>query len=573
MSYKVKFQQVTKKYKMYNKQIEKVKDLFWNRGKGEYHYALNNISFTVDKGEIVGVIGLNGSGKSTLSNLIAGVTMPNEGTVDIKGSASLIAIGAGLNNKLTGLENIELKGLMMGLTKKQIQEITPKVIEFADIGKFINQPVKTYSSGMKSRLGFAISVNIDPDILVIDEALSVGDQTFTNKCLEKMNEFKENGKTIFFISHSLSQVKSFCTKALWIHYGHVKEYGDINEVADQYGQFLKEYNKMSKEEREHFREKQLNELSHGLLNNGTSVSKDTGEHSKEESAEPLSLSRSKRIGNKQKSSSRKKSFTKKVLLPAAAVILLGSAGYAVYAAQSASHLTKQTESKKQSSASSTAQKKQQAEKAVINTKTAFVREEPDLESSQKAVLSFGEIYKVLEEKKDPAEDIKWVKLNAEQGKEGWVSSALLTPYTEQQSTLTNKNIDSLNSLVRSKYNISISKLLSPLSETQKNLMENQALPLTNQYESNDGTLLNYGSVQYVALNNMITEVSLRNVDEDTEDILSLLKKKPLFINDKEGLYFYQSKNYYIKVYTNVKTNKIKIISFVEREKAEGKQMK
>ncbi|MCU7710154.1 teichoic acids export ABC transporter ATP-binding subunit TagH [Priestia sp. JV24] len=570
MSYKVKFQQVTKKYKMYNKQIEKVKDLFWNRGKGEYHYALNNISFTVDEGEIVGVIGLNGSGKSTLSNLIAGVTMPNEGTVDIKGSASLIAIGAGLNNKLTGLENIELKGLMMGLTKKQIQEITPKVIEFADIGKFINQPVKTYSSGMKSRLGFAISVNIDPDILVIDEALSVGDQTFTNKCLEKMNEFKENGKTIFFISHSLSQVKSFCTKALWIHYGHVKEYGDINEVADQYGQFLKEYNKMSKEEREQFREKQLNEFSHGLLNNGTSVSEDTGEHSKEKAAESLSLSRSKRIGTKRKSVSGKKNFAKKVLLPAAAVILLGSAGYAVYAAQSASHAAKQTESKTQSSASGTAQKKQQAGKVVINTKTAFVREDPDLESNQKAVLSFGEIYQVLQEKKDPAEDIKWVKLNAGQGKEGWVSSALLTPYTEQQSGLTNKNIDSLDSLVRSKYNISISKLLSPLSETQQNLMGNQALSLTNQYESNDGTLLNYGSVQYVALNNMITEVSLRNVDEDTEDILSLLKKKPLFINDKEGLYFYQSKNYYIKVYTNLKTNKIKIISFVERDKAEDK---
>ncbi|MED4263444.1 teichoic acids export ABC transporter ATP-binding subunit TagH [Priestia megaterium] len=570
MSYKVKFQKVTKKYKMYNKQIEKVKDLFWNRGKGEYHYALNNISFTVDEGEIVGVIGLNGSGKSTLSNLIAGVTMPNEGTVDIKGSASLIAIGAGLNNKLTGLENIELKGLMMGLTKKQIQEITPKVIEFADIGKFINQPVKTYSSGMKSRLGFAISVNIDPDILVIDEALSVGDQTFTNKCLEKMNEFKENGKTIFFISHSLSQVKSFCTKALWIHYGHVKEYGDINEVADQYGQFLKEYNKMSKEEREQFREKQLNEFSHGLLNNGTSVSEDTGEHSKEKAAESLSLSRSKRIGTKRKSVSGKKSFAKKVLLPAAAVILLGSAGYAVYAAQSASHAAKQTESKTQSSASGTAQKKQQAGKVVINTKTAFVREDPDLESNQKAVLSFGEIYQVLQEKKDPAEDIKWVKLNAGQGKEGWVSSALLTPYTEQQSGLTNKNIDSLDSLVRSKYNISISKLLSPLSETQQNLMGNQALSLTNQYESNDGTLLNYGSVQYVALNNVVTEVSLRNVDEDTEEILSLIKKKPLFINDKEGLYFYQSKNYYIKIYTNLKTNKIKIISFVSRENAEDK---
>ncbi|MBV6736441.1 teichoic acids export ABC transporter ATP-binding subunit TagH [Priestia megaterium] len=570
MSYKVKFIDVTKKYKMYNKQTDKIKDLLLNRDKGEYHYALNKVSFEVNEGEIVGVIGLNGSGKSTLSNLIAGVTMPNAGTVDIKGSASLIAIGVGLNNQLTGLENIELKGLMMGLNKHQIKEIVPKVIEFADIGKFINQPVKTYSSGMKSRLGFAISVNIDPDILVIDEALSVGDQTFTNKCLEKMNEFKENGKTIFFISHSLSQVKSFCTKALWIHYGHVKEYGDINEVGGRYGQFLKEYNAMSKEEREQFREKQLNEFSHGLLNNGDSVSEDKNKTSKEKSTESLSLTRSKRIENKQKSFSRKKSFAKKVLLPAAAVILLGSAGYAVYAAQSASHTAKQAESKTQSSASGTAQQKQQAGKVVINTKTAFVREEPDLESSQKAVLSFGEIYQVLQEKKDPAEDLKWVKLNAGQGKEGWVSSALLTPYTEQQSALTDKNIDSLNLLVQSKYNISMDKLLSPLSGTQKSLMENQALSLTNQYESNDGTLLNYGSVQYVALNKVITEVSLRNVDEDTEEVLSLLKKKPLFINDKEGLYFYQSTNYYIKIYTNLKTNKIKIISFVARENAEGK---
>lgn len=265
MSTKVEFKHVTKKYKMYTRQVDKIKDLFTTKETGDYHYALSDVSFKVESGEIVGIIGLNGSGKSTMSNLISGVTMPNQGEVFVDGTASLIAISAGLSGQLTGLENIELKGLMMGLSKKEIQEITPKVIEFAEVGKFINQPVKNYSSGMRSRLGFAIAINIDPDVLVIDEALSVGDPTFTQKCLDKMNEFKAAGKTIFFISHSLAQVKSFCTKAIWVHYGKIKDYGDVLPVTAQYQKFLADYTKLSPEERIKFKAAQLKENTHGLL--------------------------------------------------------------------------------------------------------------------------------------------------------------------------------------------------------------------------------------------------------------------------------------------------------------------
>lgn len=253
MSHSVIFEKVTKKYKMYNKNSEKLLDIIFPDGYGEDFFALQNINFTADHGDVIGVIGVNGAGKSTLSNLITGVIPPTSGTIEIKGQASLIAINSGLNNELTGRENIELKCLMLGFNKKEIRELMPEIIEFADIGNFIDQPVKKYSSGMKSRLGFAISVNIDPDILVIDEALSVGDQTFTDKCLDKMNEFKEKENNLF-ISHSIGQVKKFCQKALWLEAGEVKEYGTIKEIIPQYEKFLKEFKAMSKEEQRNFKQ-------------------------------------------------------------------------------------------------------------------------------------------------------------------------------------------------------------------------------------------------------------------------------------------------------------------------------
>lgn len=261
MTESVVVENVTKKYKMYRKTSDKLLDIILPNGYGEDFYALRDVSFTAQRGDVIGIVGVNGSGKSTLSNIIAGIIPPSSGELRADGETSLIAVNAGLKQDLTGRENIELKCLMLGFNKKQIRELEPEIIDFSEIGKFIDQPVKNYSSGMRSRLGFAISVSVNPDILVIDEALSVGDQTFADKCLDKMNQFKAEGKTIFFISHSIGQVKKFCEKGLWLEYGEVKGFGPIGEVIGQYETFLKKYRKMSKEEKQQYKEEVLRKQS------------------------------------------------------------------------------------------------------------------------------------------------------------------------------------------------------------------------------------------------------------------------------------------------------------------------
>ncbi|MDB1947909.1 teichoic acids export ABC transporter ATP-binding subunit TagH [Clostridium tertium] len=263
--YSIVAKNVSKGYKMYSSPKQKLMDLILPKGAGKTFYALKDISFKVEKGEVVGLLGLNGSGKSTLSNILGGVSMPTSGEIEINGESALIAIGIGMNNFLTGIENIELKALMMGYKKSEIEEIKQEIIDFADIGEFINQPLRTYSSGMRSRLGFAISIYTNPDILVIDEALSVGDPTFTQKCLDKMNEFKESGKTIFFVSHSLPQIKQFCNKAMWLEYGVLREYGSIEEVLPKYQRYINEINKMTDKERLEHKKKVLKNQDHSLL--------------------------------------------------------------------------------------------------------------------------------------------------------------------------------------------------------------------------------------------------------------------------------------------------------------------
>lgn len=215
------------------------------------------MNFEAEQGDVVGFVGINGSGKSTLPNIIAGIVPETSGTVKTVGQTSLIAVAAGLKNDLTGRENIELKCLMLGFSKKEIEAMEPEIIEFAELEQFIDQPVKSYSSGMRSRLGFSISVNVDPDILIIDEAHSVGDRAFADKSLAKMKEFKERGKTMIFVSQSLGQMKQFCEKILWLEYGMVKDFGPVDEILPKYDAFLNKFKKMTGKEKQLYKENAL----------------------------------------------------------------------------------------------------------------------------------------------------------------------------------------------------------------------------------------------------------------------------------------------------------------------------
>ena len=231
-----------KRYELYDKPIDRLKEALL-RGKKVYHkefYALRDVSINVKKGESIGIVGVNGSGKSTLLKIITGVLTPSEGSVVTHGKiAALLELGAGFNPDYTGRENIYLNGTMMGYTDEEMETRVQPIIDFADIGDFIDQPVKMYSSGMFARLAFAVAINVNPDILIVDEALSVGDTRFQLKCIEKMKELKDMGTTILFVSHATEQIKRFCTRTIWIRDGVVFQDGEASEIVDLYDNFMK----------------------------------------------------------------------------------------------------------------------------------------------------------------------------------------------------------------------------------------------------------------------------------------------------------------------------------------------
>ncbi|WP_273843425.1 ABC transporter ATP-binding protein [Rubrobacter calidifluminis] len=240
MSLAVRLRNVSKSFRIYPRQRERILEAI-TFGRLRYSrdfWALRDINLDVEAGTSLGILGRNGAGKSTMLEIVAGILQPTAGTVETNGQIVLLQIGAGINPQFTGRENVMLTGLILGIDRKKMLERFDEIEEFADLGDFMDQPVKNYSSGMRSRLGFAVAVNVEPDILIVDESLSVGDALFKAKGLQKMRELRDRGTTILFVSHSTSQIKDFCEKGVLLHEGRMIAHGDVAEVADRYQALL-----------------------------------------------------------------------------------------------------------------------------------------------------------------------------------------------------------------------------------------------------------------------------------------------------------------------------------------------
>jgi len=235
----IEVRNVSKSYKLYRKPSDRLKELLFRRRYHERFLALEDVNFEISKGDAVGIIGVNGSGKSTLLQMIAGTLHPSEGHISVDGRVSaLLELGSGFNPEFTGLENVYLNARILGLSEKEISEKLDDILAFADIGDFIHQPVKTYSSGMYVRLAFSVAVSVDPDILIVDEALSVGDAIFQQKCMKRFYEIRNSGCTILFVSHDSYQVNTICDKAIYLRDGRVEALGAAKTVVDIYAQDL-----------------------------------------------------------------------------------------------------------------------------------------------------------------------------------------------------------------------------------------------------------------------------------------------------------------------------------------------
>ena len=261
----IEVKDVTKVYRLYEKPIDRLKESLHPKHKS-YHkdfYALNGLSFHVEKGQTVGIIGTNGSGKSTILKIITGVLTPTTGEVNVDGKISaLLELGAGFNMDYTGIENIYMNGTMMGFTKKEMDEKLQDILDFADIGDFVYQPVKTYSSGMFVRLAFALAINVEPEILIVDEALSVGDVFFQAKCYRRMEEIRQNGTTILMVTHDMGSIIKYCDKVVLLNKGEFIAEGEPRRMVDLYKKILA--NQMDS-----LREELENDFSGGMEIEGT----------------------------------------------------------------------------------------------------------------------------------------------------------------------------------------------------------------------------------------------------------------------------------------------------------------
>ncbi|MEI6834519.1 MAG: ABC transporter ATP-binding protein [bacterium] len=241
--YTIEIENLSKVYQIFDSNFDRLKEVFNPFGR-KYHqefFALKNISLRISGGRCIGIIGLNGSGKSTLLQCIAGILTPSEGVVKVSGKVSaLLELGAGFNPEFTGIENVRFQCAIMGLSQHETEKLLPEIIRFADIGDFVNHPVKTYSSGMYVRLAFSVAINVDPDILIIDEALAVGDIRFQAKCLGKIREFMTNDKTLLFVSHDASAIKSLCNEAYLLDRGQIVGHGDPSHVFNMYNSIIAE---------------------------------------------------------------------------------------------------------------------------------------------------------------------------------------------------------------------------------------------------------------------------------------------------------------------------------------------
>jgi lipopolysaccharide transport system ATP-binding protein len=242
-THSIQFEDVVQRFRVIQERHDTLREAFAKirKRRTTYHEfeAVKHVSFEISKGEVVGIIGRNGSGKSTILKLVAGVYAPTSGRVEVKGTiAPLIELGAGFHHELTGRENILLNGLLLGLSKQQVHEREARIVEFAELGEFIDSPIKQYSSGMYMRLAFSVATEVDPDILIVDEILGVGDEGFREKCLDRIRQFRTSGKTILMVSHDMGTMSSFCSRLLLIHQGKLVAEGEPSRIVSRYQELL-----------------------------------------------------------------------------------------------------------------------------------------------------------------------------------------------------------------------------------------------------------------------------------------------------------------------------------------------